>query len=59
MRPFLLPAAPLTRRPFAWPGPQASWTADHRVIDGVTVAQFSNLWKAYLENPALMLMGLR
>lgn len=32
-----------------------SWSADHRVIDGATVAKFSNTWKKYLENPSLML----
>lgn len=34
-----------------------SWSADHRVIDGVTMAQFSNLWKKYLENPSLFLLS--
>ncbi|KAM7349051.1 dihydrolipoamide branched chain transacylase E2 isoform 2-T2 [Cochliomyia hominivorax] len=34
-----------------------SWCADHRVIDGVTMASFSNLWKKYLENPALFLLN--
>ncbi|XP_059618685.1 lipoamide acyltransferase component of branched-chain alpha-keto acid dehydrogenase complex, mitochondrial [Phlebotomus argentipes] len=33
-----------------------SWSADHRVIDGVTMARFSNLWKKYLENPNLFLL---
>ncbi|KAI9589307.1 lipoamide acyltransferase component of branched-chain alpha-keto acid dehydrogenase complex, mitochondrial [Glossina fuscipes] len=33
-----------------------SWCADHRVIDGVTMAKFSNMWKNYLENPALFLL---
>ncbi|XP_055389554.1 lipoamide acyltransferase component of branched-chain alpha-keto acid dehydrogenase complex, mitochondrial [Condylostylus longicornis] len=33
-----------------------SWCADHRVIDGVTMANFSNTWKKYLENPALFLL---
>lgn len=28
-----------------------SWSADHRIIDGVTMAGFSNEWKRYLENP--------
>ncbi|KAI8116393.1 hypothetical protein FF38_14061 [Lucilia cuprina] len=34
-----------------------SWCADHRVIDGVTMASFSNVWKKYLENPALFLLN--
>jgi len=32
-----------------------SWAGDHRVIDGATMARFSSLWKAYLEEPAAML----
>lgn len=28
-----------------------SWSADHRVIDGVTMAGFSNEWKKFIENP--------
>jgi len=34
-----------------------SWSADHRVLDGVTVAKFSNLWKYYVENPTHLLIG--
>ena len=32
-----------------------SWSADHRVIDGGTIARFNNCWKSYLEQPATML----
>lgn len=28
-----------------------SWSADHRAIDGVTMAGFSNEWKSYIEHP--------
>lgn len=36
-----------------------SWSADHRVVDGATVAKFSNLWKLYIENPDAMLAEMR
>ncbi|XP_033737563.1 lipoamide acyltransferase component of branched-chain alpha-keto acid dehydrogenase complex, mitochondrial-like [Pecten maximus] len=36
-----------------------SWSADHRVIEGATMARFSNVWKAYLENPATMTIHLK
>jgi 2-oxoisovalerate dehydrogenase E2 component (dihydrolipoyl transacylase) len=36
-----------------------SWSADHRVVDGATIANFSNAWKRYVETPHLMLMHLR
>ncbi|XP_043480897.1 lipoamide acyltransferase component of branched-chain alpha-keto acid dehydrogenase complex, mitochondrial [Leptopilina heterotoma] len=34
-----------------------SWSADHRVVDGVTMAKFSNQWKHYVENPLLLTLG--
>lgn len=36
-----------------------SWSADHRVVDGATVAKFSNVWKRYLEHPHLMMAEMR
>ncbi|XP_027234584.1 lipoamide acyltransferase component of branched-chain alpha-keto acid dehydrogenase complex, mitochondrial [Penaeus vannamei] len=38
---------------------QISWSADHRVIDGATMARFSNLWKSFLENPATMIVHMK
>lgn len=38
---------------------QVSWSGDHRIIDGATMARFCNLWKGYLEAPGLMLTELR
>merc|ERR1719273_3084231 len=35
-----------------------SWSADHRIIDGATMARFSNLMKSYIENPATMILDL-
>ncbi|XP_013189521.2 lipoamide acyltransferase component of branched-chain alpha-keto acid dehydrogenase complex, mitochondrial isoform X2 [Amyelois transitella] len=35
-----------------------SWSADHRVIDGVTMARFSNYMKGYLENPLTLILDL-
>ncbi len=36
-----------------------SWSGDHRVVDGATIARFSNTWKEYLENPRLMLLAMK
>ncbi|MDP5147143.1 dihydrolipoyllysine-residue acetyltransferase [Shewanella sp. ULN5] len=38
---------------------QVSWSGDHRVIDGGTIARFCNLWKYYLEQPQEMMMAMR
>ncbi|ODQ68102.1 dihydrolipoamide branched chain transacylase E2 [Nadsonia fulvescens var. elongata DSM 6958] len=36
-----------------------SWSGDHRVIDGATMARFVSRWKSLIENPGLMLVGLK
>jgi len=36
-----------------------SWSADHRIVDGATVARFSSTWKGYLESPSKMLFTLK
>ena len=38
---------------------QVSWAADHRVVDGASMARFSSKWKSYLERPETMLGELR
>ncbi len=38
---------------------QISWSGDHRIIDGGTIARFTNLWKQYLEHPSSMLLAMR
>ena len=35
-----------------------SWSGDHRIIDGGTMARFSNLWKDYLQSPSAMMLHL-
>jgi len=37
---------------------QVSWSGDHRVIDGGTIARFCNLWKSFLEKPNNMLVHM-
>jgi 2-oxoisovalerate dehydrogenase E2 component (dihydrolipoyl transacylase) len=38
---------------------QVSWSGDHRIIDGATIARFCNLWKSFLEKPSHMLVHMR
>lgn len=33
-----------------------SWSADHRIIDGATIARFSKLWKSCIEEPEQLLL---
>ena len=35
-----------------------SITADHRILDGATIARFSQSMKKYIENPNLMLISI-
>jgi 2-oxoisovalerate dehydrogenase E2 component (dihydrolipoyl transacylase) len=37
----------------------ASFNADHRVIDGATVARFVQLWKRLLESPSTLTLNLK
>ncbi|KAJ9069379.1 hypothetical protein DSO57_1019052 [Entomophthora muscae] len=36
-----------------------SWSADHRVVDGATMARFSECWRSYVENPLELLAHLK
>uniref|UniRef100_A0A6B2LGN3 2-oxoacid dehydrogenase acyltransferase catalytic domain-containing protein n=1 Tax=Arcella intermedia TaxID=1963864 RepID=A0A6B2LGN3_9EUKA len=36
-----------------------SWSADHRVVDGAAIANFSNLFKHYIEEPMSMLLDTK
>lgn len=38
---------------------RASWGADHRVVDGATLAHCNNVWKGLLEVPDKLLLCLR
>lgn len=38
---------------------QISWGGDHRVIDGATMARFSNRWKELMENPMAMVFRMK
>ena len=35
-----------------------SWSGDHRVIDGGTIARFNNVWMGYLKNSTTMLAAM-
>ncbi len=37
---------------------QVSWSGDHRIIDGGSIARFCNLWKSFLENPSNMIIQM-
>lgn len=36
-----------------------SWAADHRIVDGATLALFNKTWKEYMEHPETMLLNLK
>jgi len=35
-----------------------SISADHRILDGASVAKFAGSFREYVENPNLMLLGM-
>src|SRR5690554_3158644 len=37
----------------------ASWSGDHRIIDGATIANFNKRWQQFLEDPMQMLTVMR
>lgn len=39
--------------------PQVNIGADHRVLDGATVAKFCNEWKLFMEKPELLMLHMR
>lgn len=38
---------------------QVNIGADHRVLDGATVAKFCNEWKQFIEKPELLMLYMR
>ena len=36
-----------------------SWAGDHRIVDGATMARFSNRWKGMLEKPGIMVATMK
>jgi 2-oxoisovalerate dehydrogenase E2 component (dihydrolipoyl transacylase) len=36
-----------------------TWAADHRVIDGASMARFSNVFKRFIEAPEAMIAEMR
>ncbi|WP_404407334.1 dihydrolipoyllysine-residue acetyltransferase [Pseudidiomarina marina] len=37
----------------------ASWSGDHRIIDGGTIARFNKRWQEFLEDPTSMLVHMK